>query len=66
MNETLQLVFGLKMSPTPGKENKRLDWLPHKGSGSSPPTPLERQSGHLLVTCHVQISGSSPVLFSPH
>lgn len=28
MNETRQLMFGLKMSLTPGEKNKRLDWLP--------------------------------------
>lgn len=33
MNETRQLMFCLKISPTPGKENKRLDWVSHEGSG---------------------------------
>lgn len=31
MNETRELMFGLKMSPTPGVKNKRLDRLPHEG-----------------------------------
>lgn len=31
MNETRQLMFGLKMSLTPGEKNKRLDWLRHEG-----------------------------------
>lgn len=32
MNETRELMFGLKMSETPGEENKGLGRLPHEGS----------------------------------
>lgn len=67
MNETRQLMFCLKMSPTPGKENKRLVWVSHEGSGGGWETDL---SSHPSANAAKALAGdlviSDPALLSLH
>lgn len=65
MNETRHLMFGLKMSPTPGEKNRR---LPHEMGGvgwkTVPPYyPAPREGCHGTCQCLVMSSSPAPALF---
>lgn len=64
MNETRQLMFGLKMSPTPGEKNKSLDRLPHKGRRMVDCPPLfSGKAATAIASDFAMLSSLVPALF---
>ena len=57
MNDTRELMFGLKMSPTPGEEKKKLDRLPQE---CGEVTLLGWLQGSGLVTSRYPLQLCSP------